>query len=173
MAKLSVAGICREYLDTHAGSQFSADELHKVCKQAGLDVTPAQVYGGLQVMASTGKAVRGSEARTYRSVGTVITIPAPTKLADIVERPVKQPVEKKPRAKKQMGHSDESVVARMTELHGEPVSTKCPVTSLIFILNGTEDGDYISKRYSQRIHKEVTSWYVYEADGATVVALPI
>ncbi len=178
MIKLSVAGVVRELLDSQPGVTFDLPTLYAACVAAGLEVTEVQVYAGVQVMASTGKAARGDVKRTWRSV----TVPKPTLqvVAKVVKRTRKvveqvnasEPVKRKV-AKVINGQSDDEVLAKLTELLGPPSTKPATGLSLYFMLDGTQTAEYIISRSKDRLNKADLTWYTMRSQQTVIVALPL
>lgn len=68
MSKATVSGVCKTALE-NSEVAMGLVELHQLCITAGLNVELAQVYAGLQSMASTGKCDRGTEKQTWIKLG--------------------------------------------------------------------------------------------------------
>ncbi len=181
MTKLTVAGVVKDKLDSAPGTTFDLATLIKVCRDAGIEVEDAKIYGSIQVMASTGKAVRGEEKKTWRSVEvkrTIVDVAKAVAKRTKKEEPVnvEQPTPKKTKFKATFKeYAPEHIVAKLKEKFGEPTLTRSNNYQLYFLLDGSFGFDYIEQQCLRRRTSDTpVNWHYHVAyEGSTFVSIPL
>lgn len=139
-------------------------ELHQACLDAGLNVQEAQVYAGAQSLASNRKIDRGTAPRTWCALGSAVS-EAPSVAPG-------QPVRtKRAVAVRGQAHSDESVLAWLTENLGEPIVRPKNDYAYCWVLDGTVSAEFMKDKTEKGLNMTVTKWFTFKQGPSTAIGL--
>jgi len=154
--KATVSGICLQVIDRMHPEPAPLSELLTACRAAGLDVVEAQVYAGVQSLASTGKCGRGAEKRTYCRVDENVP-------REQVNREPRGPATERTRRLKQ-GAANYPVVPILEGLEewiGPQVPRPLNKSFYAILLDGTWDLNFIKNRVTQVCKGQPSAWCTY------------
>jgi hypothetical protein len=160
--KATVSGVCLKVIDQLHPQPVHLSVLLKACQQAGLDVVEAQVYAGVQSLASTGKCGRGAEKRTY------------CRVEENVEREAREPrgpaTERTRRVKQGLQyHPPAPILEGIEEWLGPRVPKPLNKSFWAVLLDGTWDLQFIRNRAMQVCKGTPSAWCTYSQGDLYVV----
>lgn len=162
VGKITLSSIVLKYLDSQNGDPATLQDLHKACTLAGLNVVPAQVYAGVQTLASTGKCSRGSEKQTWIK----FTSTPPVKVKK-TEKAIAEP--KVRNSKGKVVHSTETILADIENVLGPAIVRPTNQNMFAVALLGENDAQYILERAKMVMGREVKYWATWKSGDTTIV----
>ena len=155
--KVTLAGTVGAYLDANPGDH-ALETLLSVCQHAGLAVTEAQVYAGVQSMASTGKCGRGHGKRTY------------CRLIDTDPDRVVTPGVASPRRVAKVSHyPNELIFEALTEALGLPVTRPQYDKLFAVLLLGEDSPEFILERAEIVLKHPPTKWSQWKVGSNDII----
>lgn len=170
MAKLSVAGLCKEVLEA-CDRHMTLDELFQICIASGIETTREKCLASLQSMASTQKCDRGPEPRTFIKLGGGRG--AGEGRAPVEPGAERVRVPRGPKAAEHQTFPTDGVIAELTEKLGQPSSRPMDRLAHCFVLLGDWSADDIIARTVRVIQCQPKNWFTYQQGPNTVVGFTI
>lgn len=156
--KVTLAGVCRTMLEA-ADGPLTLAELTQACIAAGLEISEAQCYAGVQSMASTGKCDRGPNPRTWVKLGAGRGA-GQGRAASSDEDAAPRTRTRRGPASAHGTYSTEQILRELEERLGPPIKKPDNQYFVGFVLLGEWNTEFILARAQVVLHEPAKVWCI-------------